>query len=204
MSASLQRHIDEFGSEGVIKAFYKLKINNYEEFIKTLYGHLDRILSDLEEGANLRHKDSEDRLTIEIINCLRQHPFDEVNHDPNYNGHADIVVKFKDYKWIGEAKIHSSYDWLKKGLSQILKRYTTGTEKQVGLIIFIRNKNAKKVMDDWRGHLEKEKLHDFVCSNEDERNRPYTFESTHIHHRSGLQVLTRHMGCSIYFNPKED
>ena len=176
---------------------------SYETFISILYDDIDKIVTRMEENPELLKNDSEDRLTIDIVNQLRAMGYD-ASHETKIGGHADLVVKklIKNWIWIGEAKIHKDYAWLLKGFNQLTTRYSTGNDNncQGSLLIYIRNIDAKNVMDTWKKHLEKN-INDIKitpCPN----NR-LSFYSTHNHQRTGLEFKVRHIPLVLCFNPQD-
>ena len=92
----------------------RVLIASYEEFLYQLYKDIDRIVSLKEENPEYCQDDSEDKITIDIKNSLCLLGYN-ATHDTKVGGHADLVVNKKEYKWIGEAKIHSSYEYLWEG-----------------------------------------------------------------------------------------
>lgn len=68
-------------------------------------------------------------------------------HDQHVNGHCDLVISASgNFMWLGEAKVHSSYDWLVKGFGQLSTRCGTAmVGRDCGeLIIYHRKGNAHK------------------------------------------------------------
>ena len=177
----------------------------YEEFISVLYDDIDKIVERMEENPELLKDDSEDRLTIDIKNQLCATGYD-ASHETKLGGHVDLVVKklIKNWIWIGEAKIHKDYAWLLKGFNQLATRYSTGNDNncQGGLLIYIRNINAKNVMDKWEEHLEKqddiEELKITPCP-----NNSLSFYSSHNHQRTGLEFKVRHVPLVLCFKPQD-
>ncbi|MGX7885473.1 hypothetical protein ACWTWO_14015 [Enterobacter hormaechei] len=129
----------------------RLECDTYDKFIMMLYKDIETILALLEKTASLRQNDGEDRLSIEIINILIGAGY-LASHDQYINGHSDIVVSFNSFTWIGEAKIHSSYDYLMEGFMQLCDRYSTGNEDDCegGLIFYIKGNNALEVVERWK------------------------------------------------------
>ncbi len=183
----------------------RMLAGTYEEFISVLYDDIDKIVSKMEENPELLIKTSEDALTIQIINSLHFMGYDS-SHETKIGGHADLVVKkpIKNWLWIGEAKIHKDYAWLLKGFNQLTTRYSTGNDNncQGGLLIYIRNINAKNVMDKWKEHLEKqddiEELKITPCP-----NNSLSFYSSHNHQRTGLEFKVRHVPLVLCFKPQD-
>jgi hypothetical protein len=174
----------------------------YEDFIEVLYSDIDKIIYQIEENPELRQTDTEDRLTIEIKNILCMIGYN-ASHDSKVGGHTDILVKKNDFLWIGEAKIHSNYEWLWKGFQQLSTRYSTGdcNQKNGGLFIYIRNKDAKSILEEWKTRLNEKKLPNYICKQC--RKRPLSFFSSHKHESSGELFIVRHMPVILYFNPQD-
>lgn len=180
----------------------RLLAETYDEFINELYKDIDTLIFYKEENPELYGKDTEDRITIDIKIFLCGLGYN-ASHETKIGGHADLVVKKKEFLWIGEAKIHSSYSYLWEGFLQLTTRYSTGdcNQKDGGLLIYIRNENAKTIMDKWQTHLCSKKLPDYSfnpCS-----KRRLAFFSNHKHERTGESFRVRHMGITLYFNPKD-
>ena len=131
---------------------------------------------------------------------LRQTGYD-ASHDKDHRGHPDFCVTSMDYLWLGEAKIHKSYDWLLDGLKQLHTRYSTGREDGSGLLIYIKNANAKAAMDEWRKRLEDSKECNLKETNDGQEK--LTFWSLHQHEGSGSDIQTKHIGISLYYNPEK-
>jgi hypothetical protein len=181
----------------------RVLVSTYDEFIERLYRDLDSIISFLQKDPGVRKNDSEDRLTVEIVGLLCQSGYN-AEHDAKIGGHTDLSVRKNDFLWIGEAKIHSNYDYLWEGFLQLSTRYSTGdtNQKNGGLIIYIRGSNAKSVMDNWRIWLSrKEEIEEYNSC--DCELRELVFLSTHKHERSGLPFHVRHMPVLLHFDPKD-
>ena len=180
----------------------RYKPESYEEFLENLYIDIDRIIKLIQEDAEIRKKDSEDRLTVEIRNMLVSRGY-LVSHDEMIGGHADLVVRTRDYVWIGEAKKHNDYEWLWKGFNQLTTRYTIGDTNQNngGLLIYVFGQNANLVMKKWQEFLTKQSLPDYSC--EPCKKRELAFFSKHTHDKSGLPFRVRHMPILLYFSPQD-
>ena len=167
-------------------------------FIDRLYQEISNIILIIEQSAQYRQNDPEDRITIDIVGLLRQTGYN-ATHDPDYRGHPDIRVSNDNFVWLGEAKIHNSYEWLMDGLKQLHTRYMTGRENGSGILIYIFGSNAKNVIDEWRKRLTESNECNLMNTVDCEEN--LTFWSIHRHESSGLDVKTKHIGISLYFNP---
>lgn len=187
------------GLDGLIP---RLLADNYQEFIEALYFDIDKIVSRIQRNPELHKNDGEDRLSIEIVNQLDCYGY-KASHDTSIGGHADIVVEKKDFIWIGEAKIHSSYDYLWEGFQQLCTRYSIGDSNQSegGILIYIKNKDAKSVMAKWQNHLVTKNLDNLVCNSC--QNRSLAFFSIHKHTRSGLSFKVRHIPVMLHHDPQD-
>ena len=174
-----------------------------DDFVDNLYIQIDKILGNFEKNPELHQHDSEDRMTIEIANGLNLIGYN-VTHEEKIGGHADLSVKHRNgWLWIGEAKIHSDYGYLWQGFQQLTTRYTTGNDNQNagGLIIYIRNKNAKSVIDTWKERLNTNYgIQEFSpCP----KRESFSFFTRHVHSRSGIPFNVRHMGVVLGFDPRD-
>ena len=171
-----------------------------EIFVSRLYAEIENIVRMLEQTAHLRQDDKEDRITLDVIHLLCQAGYD-ASHDTDSRGHVDILVRNKTFVWLGEAKIHGSYDWLLDGLKQLQTRYLTGREEGSGILIYIKGPNAKKVMDEWRKRL----VAGSECNLKKTSDEPekLTFWSVHQHEGSGLDISTKHIGVSLFYKPQK-
>ena len=153
---------------------------------------------------NKQHKQDrgEDELTVDLINNLRSMGID-ASHDTQYGGHCDIVIEAKDnFLWIGEAKIHSTYDWLLKGFDQLDTRYATGLFGQTygALIIYSYNARIDQMMKTWETHLTS---HRPDVTTRDCAKYPLALRSTHTHQVAGHLFNVWHFPISLYFNPQD-
>lgn len=176
--------------------------DTYDEFIKILYKDIDEIIYRLQENPELHEKDTEDRLTIEIKNNLCSMGYNAF-HDSKIGGHADLAVKKGNFLWVGEAKIHSSYDYLWEGFLQLSTRYSTGdsNQKDGGLLMYIKVRDAKQVTQRWQEHLTTKNLPSY--STRPCNAREICFFSVHRHERSGCDFTIRHMPIILFFNPQD-
>jgi hypothetical protein len=200
LHSSLNSIIERHGTDWLIRRIEIVVPSSGEVFISRLYQELADILRNIEETANHRQDDSEDRITVDIVMMLRQSGFN-ATHDTETRGHVDIRVTNKSFVWLGEAKIHSTYDWLLDGLKQLLSRYTTGRENGSGLLIYICGANAQSVMEKWRGRLEDGS--ECGLKKTEDNDEKLTFWSIHQHTGSGLDIRTKHIGVSLYFKPEK-
>ena len=177
-------------------------VTDYNQFIELLYKDIDDIIYQIQENPELRQKDGEDRLTIDIRDQLRRLGYD-ASHDTKFGGHADLLVKKGNFTWIGEAKIHSSYNYLWEGFLQLTTRYSTGDSNQRdgGIFIYIRQKNVSAIIEKWKNHMLSKELPDF--NSEACENRELSFFSTHKHESSGQDFRIKHIPVILYFQPQD-
>jgi hypothetical protein len=182
----------------------RLLVSTYEQFVEVLYTDIDKCLKYMEETRNDRQEDSEDHRTIDIIGWLRALGY-RAGHDEMVGGHSDIVVRHrKGWMWLGEAKIHSSYDYLMQGFQQLCTRYAPGTTgaSEGGLLIYVKGKNAASVVEEWRSRLKAHALADYE-EKECEALPGLAFYSTHKHAESGLTMRVRHVGIVQGWDPQD-
>lgn len=202
--ADVVRLGDIFGLPGLANSILRRTASTYEQFVDVLYKDLDEIVSIFQENPELRFEDTEDRLTIEIVSNLRSMGYN-AGHETKVGGHADILVRGKGNSlWIGEAKIHNGYDYLFKGFQQLCTRYSTGDISQDcgGLLIYVKNKDFKSVIDSWKQDIEGRGLDGFSMSDCSNRAN-FSFFTEHKHERSGTAFKVRHLGISLYFSPRD-
>lgn len=181
----------------------RLLVKTYDEFIEILYKDIDDIISRIQENPELRQNDSEDRITIDIVNQLHVMGYN-ASHDSKIGGHTDISVKKSNFLWIGEAKIYYDYGWLWKEFLQLVTRYSTGdsTQKDGGILVYIKVPNTKKIMENWKKFLLEKNLSEYsekTCHLKD-----LSFFSQHTHEKSGMLFQIRHMPVMLYFNPQDN
>jgi len=177
-------------------------VSTYDEFVNVLYEDIDQIISLIEENREINSKKCEDSLTIDIKNQLICMGY-LASHDKKIGGHVDLAVERNNFKWLGEAKIHSAYDYLFEGLLQLTTRYSNGSvnNDQGGLLIYIKKGDANSVMVEWKARLSEKDLESLDiewC----EKN-PLIFFSSHKHDSSGLPYTIRHAPVILHFEPKD-
>jgi hypothetical protein len=197
--------LEKFGSVGkqTIIHLKLLTYETYEDFISLVYEALNFIAEKIEESRQYFYDIAEDQITIDIIHMLICLGFD-AEHDTAVGGHCDILIKGKSlyrHLWIGEAKIHKSYDWLWDGFLQLDKRYSVGRDNSChgGMIIYSKNVRTDLVMNNWQEYMELQEGYVFeFCKCNTVFN---AFNSSHVHHRSGQEFKVKHVPISIHFQP---
>ena len=185
--------------DGVLKG---LLVHDYDSFLDHLYTELDLAITRLEENRELRKNDSEDRLTLDIVDWLKARGF-YAEHDSQIGGHVDIVVRKNNYLWLGEAKIRRGNSNLWDGFLQLCTRYATGdtNQKEGGLLIYAREPNTSHQMNTWEEHLKSKALPEY--SSAPCPKRSLSFFSVHNLEMSGQEFRVRHMPVMLYFEPKD-
>ncbi|MCW8880577.1 MAG: hypothetical protein OQJ89_05660 [Kangiellaceae bacterium] len=177
-------------------------MESYEEFLNRLNADVDAAIADLESNRHLLQNDSEDRLSVNIISYLKAKGYNAY-HDVQHGGHVDIYVDFKKFKWLGEAKIHKSYDYLMQGFDQLCTRYAEGADlnSHGGLIIYIKISKAADVVFEWKKRLESGSLDELTTT--ECKSKPNAFVSCHKHSTSGTFYTVRHIPVLLHFKPED-
>ncbi|BBH12952.1 hypothetical protein [Chromobacterium haemolyticum] len=172
---------------------------NYDTFVSRLYEELGCIIQNLESAPKERSKDLEDRLSLEIVNCLKSAGYIS-EKDPTHGGHVDILVypvQKKDMKWYAEAKIWGGVEYLNGGMDQLLTRYASGRHPSLGFIVYFKNGEIIDSMSKWAVCLKDRS--DF--QEKDESEDGFTFSTMH-NHASGKNIMVRHFAVNLNWSPK--
>lgn len=175
---------------------------SHDERLSAVNRAIDWIIAEHSKTRQHRQGRSEDGLTIDIVTELKALGF-QASHDTQYGGHCDIVIEAREgFLWIGEAKIHKSYDWLLKGFQQLDTRYSTGLPGQDagGMIIYFFGQNLLGMMKKWNEHLANARpdVQISTCT-----KNPLIMNSQHVHKNSGLPFRVRHTPINLYFKPED-
>lgn len=180
----------------------RILVVTYDDFIEILYADIDDCIVELERNRELRQDKREDRLSVEILNMLHAMGY-ETSHEQKSGGHVDLTVKHqRGFEWLGEAKVHNSYDYLLMGFRQLCTRYSTGSPKSKcgGILAYVYNVDVAAVIKEWRARLREESLPGFEewdC----QARRGLSFYSRHKHDLSGLPYTVRHMAVMLNHSP---
>jgi hypothetical protein len=173
---------------------------SYDDFADAVEEGLEWCVTEMQRNPQTRRDLEEDQLTMDIIEKLRAMSI-TASHDTMIGGHSDVVIEGRNgFLWLGEAKIHKSYDWILSGFDQLFTRYSTGSnnENRGGIIIYIKGKNVLNTMSEWSDHLKKNRPSVTISSCP--RNT-LVLVSDSPHERSGLPFRIRHIPVSLYFAP---
>ena len=180
----------------VFAADSNLRTEALEHILEYAYNGL------IDERAHNREH-SEDALTVQIVQLLKALGI-QATHDQQQGGHCDITVEAdQHYFWIGEAKIHSSYNWLLDGFKQLSTRYGVArpARDHGEIIIYCRAKNARLVLSKWKSGLVK--AYPDLDVYEEAIDTDLRFRTKHECLSSGLPFYTRHRILPLYFKPEK-
>lgn len=172
-----------------------------DDILQQVNPAIDHILSEFSRTPKERQGRTEDGLTIDVVTSLKNLGF-QASHDTTTGGHCDIVIEGRfDFLWLGEAKIHSTYDWLLQGFNQLDSRYATAAKDQDngGMIIYHYKSRTDLVMDKWAIHLAGKRPDVQIESRNPGDLVMYT---SHIHRRTGRVYRVRHVIVSLYWEPE--
>lgn len=169
----------------------------YQEFIKQLYTDIDACIYELQATRELRQKDGEDRITLDILFGLKRYGYN-ATHDSKTGGHVDLSVRLGTHSWIGEAKKDGSFH---EGFLQLTSRYVQSSgnyaHDQGGLLFYmVKTADAVGTLNNWRTRLTNEGHACTAC----ESNK-LAFYSTHTLQGSGTEFKIRSMAVSLYHQP---
>lgn len=195
----LRLFVELYGQSDLLRILEIKAPKSVDVFIRRLYEEMEIIIRSLEGGRKERHDDSEDRLSIEIVNCLRSAGYYS-EKDPTHGGHVDILVapeRNRSMKWYGEAKIWNGVTYLNGGIDQLLSRYASGRDRQLGFLVYFKEKNLISKMKTWLTHVDG--MPD-VYPNKSNVIDDYSFTSTH-RHSTGATIEVRHFAINIDWDP---
>lgn len=178
-----------------------LTTNPHSEFVKLVHRGMVWSTRELARNKNIIEGMTEDQLTLLLLAPLKGAGF-AAYHDANVGGHCDISIEFDDdVVWLGEAKKHASYGDLLGGFRQLADRYSSGLVGQLdgGLVIYVFNKNAKSVMENWLAYL-KDNVALKSCSF-DESSLIGLSVSQHV--GSGNDIIVCHYPAVLFHDPTD-
>lgn len=178
----------------------------YEDFAKLI----DEVLVEGIHHMELNPQHQQNRREEALTDSLLQHVIAlglDASAETSVGGHCDVIIRHtpKRWLWLGESKIHSDYNHLRGGMNQLLYRYgnANGCSSHGALIIFIYNKKATKVINEW-----KKKLIEYPDTDEiiPSQQRPaFCFSSHHKEtERTGLPFTIKHFGISLHYETNDD
>lgn len=171
-----------------------------EDILARVDPAIDHILQEFARTPKERQGRSEDALSIDLITSLKHLGF-QASHDTTTGGHCDIVIDGRfNFLWLGEAKKHSSYEWLLKGFNQLDSRYATAVKHQDrgGVLIYHYGPRIDRIMNEWEKYL-KINRPDVII--EKRNSGDLVMNTRHTHERTGREYHIRHVIVSLYWNP---
>jgi hypothetical protein len=171
----------------------------YSEFAKQLYEDIDNLIFDMQAGREIRQKDTEDRLTDDILRGLRRVGYTAI-HDGKTGGHVDFSVFLGDHSWIGEAKKDGDF---REGLLQLTTRYVPASgnysHNEGGLVVYlIETCDARGALDRWKAALEAD---GHTCT--DCGDNTLAIFSDHKLAGSGTTFKVRTMAVALFHSPTD-
>ena len=172
-----------------------------KEFIKRLEDIVDQAVRRAEEDADLLHDACEELISRYVVRQLERAGY-QASCETNHRGHVDMLVRSIDpeYTWLCESKIHRKYDDLIEALNQLTTRYSTGRDRDAGIMIVIRAKACNRVISSWRTRLVDHTDHKIATIDKRAQNRG--FRSSHVL-PSGSKLRVRHFALHMYFEPQD-
>lgn len=195
----LERYATKRAVQATLRRVKISEEGTYDEFICQLYEDIDQLINRMQSGPELRQKDSEDRLSADILGGLSLLGYEAVA-DGKTGGHVDLSVKMGEFSWIGEAKKDGNFY---EGFLQLTTRYVPAAgnfnHNQGGLIFYlITTPDARGKIVGWRDQLTSKGHACFDCA-----RSQLAFYSDHKLESSGTNFKVRTMGVALYHSPKD-
>lgn len=197
--SDFQSFLDNYGADDFKRQIEISAPMNEEVFITRLYEEIEAIIKLIESAPKERSVDGEDRLSVELVSNLNSAGYFSIK-DPTQGGHVDILVqpkKSRKFKWYGEAKIWNGVKYLNGGMDQLLSRYATGKEPNLGFLVYFKTDNLVHKMKEWKTHLNT-RIEVDQSLNQDIDH--FSFYTVH-NHSAGSKIKIRHFSLNIYWNP---
>ncbi len=177
-----------------------------EEFERAFNKWLDRAVQDIQAKKKELNSLGEDGLSSVLAMALSSYPLVTVTRETSSSGHVDLTIEVglgsRLRRMLGEAKIYNGYAYHRKGLQQLLGRYTTGGEGRGLLIEYVRKPDVKGVMVRLRQEMDKNLPCDQKGSATDHFIK-WSFTSIHGH-SSGEDLGVDHIGCNMHVSDEQD
>ncbi len=210
MKDALDERLSEYrkncGDRELLAFLERREPRDKEAFIERLYADIHSAIEELEGLAHELVDEGETGLRSRLLTVLRTHGY-RASGEADHRGHTDLLVEntHARLKWIAETKKHknSAYENLTKGMRQLYSRYTSGTDRDSGFIVFVFNKNAAGVVESWKSRIEESSLCGLMRGPYDDTDAPLCFWTEHVHEGSGLPGRTKHIFASLYYMPQD-
>lgn len=170
--------------------------NTEEAFVVATEGALEHATRAIESGAKQYASLDERGLSTLLTDLLIASGY-RATPERNINGHVDVVIEHyfdRRWKYLGECKIHKSFQYHIDGCKQLLG-YCTGRELRAFCLDFFRTGKMFEKLDGLRRRMDLEKplsqskessLHSIQGG----------FVTAHLH-ASGRDVELLHFGCFV-------
>ena len=178
-----------------------LSATTESEFEEAFDSLLSKAICHLEENKkNFKNLDEEGLSAV--LRASLSIPGLTVTQETNSNGHVDLLIEANHCtptrKKLAEAKIYSGYAYHASGLNQLLKRYTTGREGRGLLIVYVRKRNIRGLINELRTKMDTNSPEEQIGVCTDHILR-WSFVSEH-EHSSGEKLQVGHIGCNLYID----
>jgi len=190
----------------IAKMIQRRHVQDYESFSQIILEDLRTIISEMESKRDQHQEDGEDRITSEIIHCLKLCGY-HASHDEKVGGHTDILIRrdHKNWIWYGESKLDNGPAYLVEGMLQLTTRYMRGSvggDRGALLIYMVKYGNAVARMETWRTSIPSSgNLNCSDCSDLDPQL--LSFSSTHIHDGTGRNLYVEHLPVCLNHKPRD-
>lgn len=173
-----------------------LKAETEEAFVVATEAALERATRTIESGAKQYARLDERGLSTLLTDLLIAAGY-HATPERNINGHVDVVIEHyfgRRWKYLGECKIHKSFQYHVDGCKQLLG-YCTGRELRAFCLDFFRSGTMFEKLNKLRRRMDLEKplsqskqsvLHSIQGG----------FVTAHAH-ASGRDVELLHFGCFV-------
>lgn len=192
-----ERYAGKKKVEAAIRREWICEKGTYHEFVEQLYDDIDESIYALQSTRELRQKDGEDRISLDILVGLNRQGY-SATHDGKTGGHVDLSVRLGEHSWIGEAKKDGNFY---EGFLQLTTRYVQASgnfaHDQGGLLFYmVESTDALGKLDGWRTKLTTDGHACEPCA----KNK-LAFYSEHKLEGSGTDFKVRTMAVSLYHRP---
>ncbi|MBY8034706.1 hypothetical protein KW481_14245 [Vibrio fluvialis] len=172
---------------------------DYNQNLVRVYNDLEKVIQRLEMHPIHREHDTEDRITIELVNLLHflNHA---ATHDTSFSGNCDICIEEsqQNFRFLAEAKIDYSTTHIMEGFRQLSDRYGTRAFKDGALLIYCKENNSSEMLSKWKQYLSRKenKSPEFSVNFTTNVGDNY-FETTHNSKATGQIFTVRHIVIAL-------
>jgi hypothetical protein len=179
-----------------------LTADTEDDFEAAFNAILEKAVYHLEKNKKNLEKLDEEGLSCVIAGALMI-PGLDVTQETNSNGHVDLTIEavycIPIRRRLAEAKIYNGPQYHFQGLTQLLKRYTTGREGSGLILVYFRKKDIASLVRKLRDVMDTElPLQQKGATSE--HVLKWSFLSTHTH-SCGDDIQVGHIGCNLCIEP---